>query len=273
MGMARLDIAGTQNRILDQYRASPRLLALFAALIDNRSADIRATLSQMLLRLDIDAMEGVQLDLIGAIIGRPRPTTLDPILVQVPGLFEFNEVEPAELLIDDDEAALDYDDAPEEYLVLGEPGPSDPDLGFDGLDDILRPLLTGGPFASLSDIPKMTDADYRKLLRATIYLNTSGASVPEIEFYGQFVLGIKVSVNNNFTGIDLVFTRPITLQERAIIEATLLPAAGIAINAFVVETDPDTDIPDGFGFAGLATLTGFGTVGEPQVGSGFARLA
>jgi hypothetical protein len=193
--------------------------------------------------------------------------------VQTPGAFEFIEVEPAELLLDDDEAALDFDDDEEEYLVLGEPGESDPDLGFDGLDDLLVPLLTGGPFASVADIPKMLDADYRKLLRATIYLNTSGASVPEIEFYGQFVLGIKVSVNNNFTLIDLVFTRPLTLQEKAIIEATLLPAAGIAIGAFVVETDPDSDIPDGFGFAGLDTLTGFGTAGEPQTGSGFARLA
>jgi len=99
----RWDITGVDNRILNQYRDSPNLLALLRVLIDTPNDELRAAFESLLTRLDIDASVGIQLDLIGTIVGRPRPTVLDPLLVQDEGFFEFRDIND----------------------------PNDPDLGFD----------------------------------------------------------------------------------------------------------------------------------------------
>jgi hypothetical protein len=239
MTLERFDIAGTDARVLDQYRNSPRVLALLRALIDEPAGELRAAFVQLLGRLNIDAMEGVQLDLIGRIVGRSRPDVFDPILVQDEGFFEFRGLEDA----------------------------SDPDLGFDSLINDGR-RFEGAPFRSVDGVPLMSDPDYRELLKATIFLNNANATVQELETYGSFVLGTTVSVVNGFTVVDLEVAKRLSIQERKILDATLLPAAGIRIGNIRV-----ADGEGAFGFAGGDRTTGFGAVGEEQIGAGFARVA
>lgn len=330
----RWDITGVDNRILEQYRDSPNLLALLRALIDDPNNELRAAFEALLTRLDIDASEGIQLDLIGSIIGRPRPTVLDPLLVQGEGFFEFRDrLDPNEpdlgfdsLIgvgnntfafvgfddVDEDVftfIGLDNNDDPEasdDRKAFGEIGqgdggllrsvdgialPSDklPDAsdiqkGFGALTEAIggqfrttegivmpEPVqrnFEGAPFKGEEELPALPDPDYRELLKAAIFLNTSGASVPELEFYGRFVLGTTLTIVNGFTAIDLEVSRRISVQERAIIDATLLPAAGIKIRETKIAKGEDA-----FSMVGSANGVGFGAVGEEQIGAGFARIA
>lgn len=278
----RWDITGVNKRILEQYRASPNLLALFKALIDDPHSELRAAFEALLGRLNIDAMEGVQLDGIGAIIGRPRPTVLDPILVQGEGFFEFRDT------LDPNDPDLGFDSlvgvGDDTFTFIEDGDPSSARRGFGAtteeiggmmrsLEGIVMPepvsrSFEGAPFRGIEELPAMDDPDYRKLLKAVIFLNNSGASVPELEFYGRFVLGVTVTVVNGFTEIDLEFAKRLTIRERAIIDATLLPAAGIRIRAIKVAFGEGA-----FGFGGNPANTGFGAIGEDQIGAGFARVA
>jgi len=272
--------------VLEQYKASPRLLALLEALVDGPAGDVKAALIQLLGRLDIDAMEGVQLDLIGRIVGRSRPDVFDPILVQDTGFFEFRAIADA----NDPDLGFDalvgvgentftlggLDDGDPEPSVLGRGfGAVTEDVGglFASTEGIImrEPVVRrfeGAPFRQVEEPVLMSDVDYRELLRATIFANNANATVPELEFYGGFVLGVTVTVVNGFTEIDLEIAKRLTIQERSIIENTLLPAAGIRIGNVRVANGEGA-----FGFAGNPNSTGFGAVGEEQIGAGFARVA
>ena len=285
MSLERFDIAGTDARVLEQYKSSPRLLDLLKALVDIPAGDVKAALIQLLKRLGIDAMSGVQLDLIGRIVGRPRPDAFDPILVQG-AFFTFRDT------ADPNDPDLGFDAlvgvGSNTFTLLGlddgEPEASTLAQGFGALTETVGGLFatTGGvvmpepvvrrfegaAFKQEQEIPLMSDPDYRELLRAAIFLNNANATVPELEFYGGFVLGVTVTVVNRFTRIDLEIAKRLSVQERSIIDETLLPAAGISVQNIKTATGEGA-----FGFVGNPNLTGFGAVGEDQIGAGFARVA
>jgi hypothetical protein len=287
MSLERFDIAGVDRRVLEQYRASPRLLALLRALIDGPSAEVRAALVQLLGRLDIDAMEGVQLDLIGRIVGRPRPDVFDPILVQDSGFFEFRDTS------DPNDPDFGFDSlvgvGANVFTLIGLDGGGDPEpsvlaQGFGATGQAVGGLFVstegivipepvtrrfeGAPFRGVDPARQMSDPDYRELLRAAIFLNNANATVEELEFYGGFVLGVTVTIVNRFTAIDLEIAKRLTIQERSIIDNTLLPAAGIRIETVKVANGEGA-----FGFVGNPNSVGFGAVGVEQIGAGFARVA
>lgn len=99
-----------------------------------------------------------------------------------------------------------------------------------------------------------SDAEYRILLRARIFLNVSGATIAEIERYSQLVLGAPAQLFNGFTFVDLTFFRPINPMEQTIIAETLTAAAGIRIRflGFAGGENP-------FGFVGNINNTGYTT--------------
>jgi len=75
-------MAGTNERLMLQYKGTVSLLALFYALIDTPYIFTSFTLTQLYTRLDIDLSGGRQLDLIGTIVDQARPDSFvdDPIL-------------------------------------------------------------------------------------------------------------------------------------------------------------------------------------------------
>lgn len=228
----RFDTSGTDARILNQYVASPQLKSLLKGLIDGPSQNIRDVLSQLRGRLDIDAMDGAQLDGIGSIIGRPRPFVLD--FAEAGDAFEFTD----------------------------QMGVSVPEKAFGSL-----PFPNfGGKFASITANVPMGDTDYRVLLRATIFSNTTAATVQDIERFGSAVLGVLVTVVNTHTQISVQIDGRVSPVQRKIIRATLEAAAGIGIDSFSFGTSPDSFTFDG------PSGTGFGSLTDPQVGSGFTRL-
>lgn len=182
--------AGTQRRLMNQYQDSPRLSALLESLIDEPSAEIRAAFESLYTRLSIDESRGVQLDRIGYIVGQARPGSLTA------SPFEFIDADP-----------------------------NDPDKGFGSTGA----PGSGGAFAGVNQTFQMTDADYRILLRAAIYRNSAGATIPDLERYAQLVVDADVVIVPSVGRIDVGFTRTLSTQERQIIEETMRPAAGIAL--------------------------------------------
>lgn len=115
--MIRWDIAGTDNRLLEQYKDSQNLKALLRALVDMPTADLRATLDSFYLRLSIDVSEGRQLDRIGDIVGARRPLALrrqpialvlgDAVLVDGDGnVFGLEDTTTPDMLMRDDDYRL-----------------------------------------------------------------------------------------------------------------------------------------------------------------------
>ena len=112
----------------------------------------------------------------------------------------------------------------------------------------------------------MNDTNYRLLLKATIFRNNSGCTIPELKRYAELVLNSKVNIINGHTHIDVVFSTPLSISAKMLIEETFKPAAGIKVRlrGFSIGERP-------FGFVG-ADNSGFGGIDEPQDGSGFIRL-
>jgi hypothetical protein len=221
--MSRWDVAGTDNRLLEQYRGSPLLIAMIKALVDHPIEKIRLALESLYGRLAIDTSEGVQLDRIGDIVGARRPVALVQTV--------YYTDEDGSLIEDEGQAGTYWaSDA------------VTPDGGF--------------PFVPMSD------EDYRLFLRAIIFQNVSGASVPELERYSQLLLGVPASVLDGFTTVDLQFPIPLNAAQQAIIMQTFKAAAGIRGRYFTMAGGPN-----GFGFDG-GPNTGF----DDTNGAGFVRM-
>ncbi len=65
-------IDAARRRLLQQYKHSPRLLALIGILFGAQVQDLEDAAWQLYGRLDIDTVEGTQLDRIGAVVGLSR---------------------------------------------------------------------------------------------------------------------------------------------------------------------------------------------------------
>jgi len=87
-------MAGTNQRLMLQYKGALSLLALFYALIDTPSLACALALQSLYTRLDIDASSGRQLDLIGSIVDCPRPDSLVAIPIVEANLFTWDSSDP-----------------------------------------------------------------------------------------------------------------------------------------------------------------------------------
>lgn len=216
------------KRLIEQYQDSPNILAMFESLIHDKYTSLNEITDFMYQRLHIDSMFGVQLDEIGKIVGQPRPKSFEGEL----GGFRFLEITNNEL------------------------------EGFSGIN---RPDI-GGFWGGLKSSPFMNDENYRTLIKAAIFRNNSGCTIPELKRYAELVLNSKVNIINGYTYIDVVFSTPLSVSAKMLIKDTFKPAAGIRVRlkGFALGERP-------FGFAG-ANNSGFGGINEPQDGSGFIRL-
>jgi hypothetical protein len=128
-----------ERRIIQQYKESPDLVALLDSFIDNGQPDVMKALQDMSQRLDIDAMSGINLDLIGEIIGFPRPVSLGDEAEYIEQVFAYSSDGSVEL------------DTQRGY-------------GF-------------GEYAASQEFPPMPDDDYRRFLKVKIIRNNSNKTI------------------------------------------------------------------------------------------------
>lgn len=211
------------SRLLYQYASSERLKALILTL-SSELGDVFDVLEQLRSRLDIDRSEGVQLDLIGEIVGQPRPKVLNTISGQI---FGFDP--------------LAHDN-------VSFPSGSSPDFGWSGVGRSDK----GGRFQGKDGAVfegTMIDTDYRSLLRARIYSNRADVTVDSI---GEFLVaalgsrGHDVKNNSPAVGsISIVTVRPVSTIQQQILVSLAPVAAGVKIES--ISTGVLADFRTSFG--------------------------
>jgi hypothetical protein len=212
-------MSGSYERLLLQYKQAPQLLALLEALYDSPYADLGEKADALRTLYDIDLSEGIQLDKIGEIVGRPRPDSFNDADIFQEGIFQFASN-------------------------------TDPNPVFDtnlGYGDIDNPLVGGRWDRGTIEAKSLNDIDYRKVLKGHIFARNSRGIVTDYEQYGTIVFG-QASQAFPFIGFVLVvfpyFLNSVALQ---VAQETLQIVSGIKV---FVAKNPNVN-RKAFGFASI----------------------
>lgn len=228
------------SRVAKQFQNSPKFLAYLTTLLQmNQTVE---TLLQSMYELpDIDQMSGVNLDVIGRIVGISRviPNAIELVYFGFDGFAD--------------------------QTIFGE-------LGQNGIGSRLYDL--GDP---ISESTSLGDVEYRLLLKAKIMKNTSHATGEDIENVLSFVFGAPIVNVDDFGGmnIGLSIGQQLTQLEQAILtQIDLLPRPACVLIVSVTSFDPT----DYFGFSELSGAVyqpgalGFGELGVDGIGGVFAEM-
>jgi len=225
-----------RSRIATQYTESQRFLAYVRALLDS-SAELEAVLQKVAEQTDIDIAEGVNLDVIGEIVGVSR---IIPASVQL-AFFGFQ----------DNAAALNF----------GEEGAQ----GVGG-----RFYDEGEPYLATS---VLNDPEYRMLIRAKIVKNHAVGTNEDVIAGLAYLFGggndVPVIVEDvGGMAIQVAIGRQLTYLEKVLISSLdILPRpAGVRISQRVTYSASNY-----FGFDGQSSALSFGEEGQPSVGGLFAE--
>ncbi len=238
MSAATIDhLAVGRSRVAAQYTESQKFLAYVRALLES-SAELEAVLQKVAELTDIDIAEGVNLDVIGEIVGISR---IIPASVQI-AFFGFQ----------DNAAALNF----------GEEGAQ----GIGG-----RFYDEGEPYLATS---VLNDPEYRMLIRAKIVKNHAVGTNEDViaglaYLFGGGNMAIQVAVEDiGNMAIQVAVGRPLTYLEKVLIsQLDILPRpGGVRISQRVT-----FDTTNYFGFDGQNNALSFGEEGQPSVGGQFAE--
>lgn len=198
-----MPVCDNTNRLMYQYADSPTLLALARRLTAEHCV-LWEEMEDLETRLDISESHGVQLDLIGEIVGVPRPLNI--------------QIDPDEAFGFDEEA----------LASPGFPTGVPPDYGWSGATRADR----GGRFVGIDGllIGKMADIDYRTLIRARIYANSARGTIEDILLFLRYVLGDSSSTLSLGTGVvNVTLGRYASSVELDILRALIPVAAGVRV--------------------------------------------
>lgn len=225
-----------RSRVATQYTESQKFLAYIRALLDS-SAELEAVLQKVAEQSDIDLAEGVNLDVIGEIVGISR---IIPASVQL-AFFGFQ----------DNAAALNF----------GEEGAQ----GVGG-----RFYDEGEPYLATS---VLNDPEYRMLIRAKIVKNHAVGTNEDVIAGLAYLFGggmaIQVAVEDiGGMAIQVAVGRTLTYLEKVLISnLDILPRpSGVRISQRVTYNTTNY-----FGFDGQINALSFGEEGLPSVGGQFAE--
>lgn len=221
------------SRVALQYQESPRFLEWLRALLAY-SEEIETLFQKMALQVDIDIAEGVNLDVIGVIVGRSRIiNNAIPI-----GFFGFT----------------------------GQPGVLS--YGEEGVPGV------GGRFRDESEpafaSTVLADPEYRLLLKAKIVKNHSRGYTEDV-LTGLGILFPSESVvadDNGVMTMQIGVGRELQFWEQVLVkeEDILSRPAGVLINSYT-----HWDASAYFGFEGQPDALGFGDEGNPAIGGKLAE--
>lgn len=224
------------EEVATEYSESERLMGYIKALLCDHSL-LDGVFLTLLQRLDIDKMSGINLDVIGAIVGQPRT------VIAASGVVFFG--------FSPDPQANSFGD------------PNNPTVG-----GRLR-----APGESLTGNKRLIDSEYRVFIRARIAKNHV-ASTPDAVISGiKFILNddtpVYVTTAYPRPGHGrIMLGRVLNLNEQYLLtEGDLMPVtAGVTYHL----RDFDTRV---FGFKGASfPVGGFGDPAVPGSGAPFARL-
>lgn len=217
-----------RSRVATQYTESQKFLAYIRALLDS-SAELESVLQKVAEQSDIDLAEGVNLDVIGEIVGVSRILP-DSIAVRFFGF----EGQPG-------------------GDVFGEEGAL-------GIGSRFRDELEPETATSV-----LADPEYRLLIRAKIVKNHAHGTNEDILQGLAYLFNAPRTVVEDLgrMAIGVAIGRQLTFQEKALVTVLdILPRpAGVRINWRAT-----FDSANYFGFDGQPGALSFGEEGQPTVG-------
>lgn len=222
-----------RSRVATQYTASEKFLAYIQALLES-SAELEAIFQKIAEQADIDIAEGVNLDVIGEIVGISR--------------------------IIPNSIALKF------FGFEGQPGGDVfGEEGVLGIGSRFREELEPE-----TDTSVLADPEYRLLLRAKIVKNHASGTNEDIIQGLSYLLNAPLMIVEDIGGmaIGVAIGRQITFQEKALVtELDILPRpAGVRIK-WRETFDPAKYL----GFDGQPGALSFGEEGQPDIGGLFAE--
>lgn len=220
-----------ESRVVTQFKESNLIDYIKALLVE---ADTLEQVFQSLLTDRwIDTAQGVQLDILGAIVGQPR-ILVDALILSYFGFF--------------------------------------PNSGASSFGSVLDPSL-GGRFRSKDESTtgnrKLTDNEYRVYIRARIIKNSIIPTLPETLSFFKFLFDVdQIIIVDGDMHYTVQIGRILTSNEKAfLLNTDLVPkVAGVGVGYQEYEAE------SAFGFKGIPTSKGFGSINDPSIGGKFSSI-
>lgn len=220
------------SRLATQFRESTNLINYIKVLVSEADT-LEAVFQSLLNERWIDTAIGVQLDILGSIVGQNR------------------------VIIDASEIA--YFGFSEDPTAFGFGDPDDPSVGGRFRDQF--EVTTGNR--------TLTDGEYRLFIRARVIKNSISPTIQSMVDFFKFLFQVEeVSVSEGALAYSIQIGRILTLDERTfLLNANLVPkVAGVKATYF------DYTAGEVFGFSEDPTASGFGDPGNTTVGGRFASI-
>lgn len=221
------------SRLATQFRESTNLINYIRALLIEADT-LEQVFCDLLEKRWLDTAEGVQLDILGAIVGQSR---------------EFVDAE-----------VFDY------FGFADNPQAQ----SFGSVDDI----SLGGRFRFIDEpitgIRQLSDDEYRAFIRARITRNGTQSTPEQIIAQLQFLFNTpQILFQDGDTFYEVSIGRKLRLNEKSIIRDTdIIPkTAGVQVG-YVTEYEYENF----FGFQGVPNSNGLGSVNNPELGGKFGNL-
>lgn len=219
-----------ESRLATQFRDSTNLIAYIKALLVEANT-LEQVFQDLLDKRWIDTAEGAQLDIIGAIVGQPR-ILLDATILSYFGF-----------------------------------APNAASQSFGTIDNV----SVGGRFRSVLESTtgnrSLTDTEYRDYIRARIIKNSITPTVQAMTDFLKSLFNVdQVIIVDGDMQYTVQIGRILTANEKAfILNTDLIPkVAAVGVNY------QEYELENAFGFGGVPTSLGFGSVTNPNIGGKFA---
>ena len=231
--MEQIDhISRVDDRLATQFRESTNLKAYIKSLL-NESNVLEQLFIDIIESRYIDSATGVNLDVIGIIVGQPR------ILVDGTSLtyFGFNGH-----ISSDSFGSLYEPSVGSRFRSLGE---------------------------SLTGSRTLADDEYRLFIKARIIKNSISPTIPEVTEFFKFLFDTDtIVVIDGHMNYHVQIGRLLSNNEKVFLDNTDLLPKVAAVGSGYSEFVPSSN----FGFAGFPGALGFGSLNDPLEGGEFASL-
>lgn len=221
------------SRLATEFRESTNLIAYIKTLLIEADT-LEQVFQDILDKRWIDTAEGVNLDIVGVIVGQPR------VLVDATLLFYFG-FDPAA--------------AAESFGSV-----NDPSVG--GRFRAVNEPITGNR--------ELTDDEYRVFIRARVIKNSVIPTVNSLTSFFKFLFEVDqvIIVDIQTMQYSVQIGRILTENEIVFLNNTDLVPKVAAVGVSYIEYD----ITDVFAFAGIPNSKGFGSVSDPSIGGKFGNI-
>lgn len=221
-----------ESRLATQFRDSENLINYLRALMVE-APNLEQVFRDIIDQRWLDTAEGVNLDILGAIVGQPR-ILVNASIVYYFGFTGASGAQPFGTLVDDS---------------------------------------IGGRFRSYKEPTagnrELTDTEYRAFIKSRIVKNSITPTIPQMISFFRFLFNTdEVIVLDGPMSYVIQIGRILSANEKSFLLNTDVAPKVAAVRATYMEYDAD----NAFGFAGIPNSLGFGSVNNSNIGGKFASL-